>query len=79
MVQNCVPVGLRDQSGPLDLIGRGAFRADLYYRIAGFVCKLPPLRERLEDIIPLAEYFLRQVYPNGQSAELDAAVREYLL
>jgi transcriptional regulator with GAF, ATPase, and Fis domain len=63
----------------LDLIGRGAFRADLYYRIAGFVCKLPPLRERLEDVIPLAEYFLRQVYPNGQVAELDAAVREYLL
>ena len=63
----------------LDLIGRGAFRADLYYRIAGYVCKLPPLRERLEDIIPLAEYFVRQAYPNGQSAELDAAVREYLL
>ncbi len=63
----------------LDLIGRGAFRADLYYRIAGYVCKLPPLRERLEDIIPLAEYFLRQAYPDGQSAELDAAVREYLL
>ena len=63
----------------LDLIGRGAFRADLYYRIAGYVCKLPPLRERLEDIIPLAEYFLSQAYPDGQSAELDAAIREYLL
>ena len=29
----------------LDLIGRGAFRADLYYRIAGCVCKLSPLRK----------------------------------
>jgi transcriptional regulator with GAF, ATPase, and Fis domain len=63
----------------LDSIGRGAFRADLYYRIAGYVCKLPPLRERLEDIIPLAEHFLRQVYPDGQSVELDAAIRKYLL
>jgi transcriptional regulator with GAF, ATPase, and Fis domain len=63
----------------LDLIDRGAFRADLYHRIAGCVCKLPPLRERLEDIIPLAEYFLRRVCPDGHSVELDAAVREYLL
>ena len=63
----------------LDLIGRGAFRADLYYRIAGYICKLPPLRERLEDIIPLAEYFLRQLCPGGKSVELDGAVREFLL
>jgi transcriptional regulator with GAF, ATPase, and Fis domain len=63
----------------LDQVGRGAFRADLFYRIAGCVCKLPPLRERLEDIIPLAEYFLHQHYPDGRSVELDAAVREYLL
>ena len=63
----------------LDLIGRGAFRADLYYRIAGYICKLPPLRERLEDIIPLAEYFLRQLCPGGKSVKLDGAVREFLL
>jgi transcriptional regulator with GAF, ATPase, and Fis domain len=63
----------------LDLIGRGAFRADLYYRIAGYTCKLPPLRERLEDIIPLAEYFLRELCPGGKSIELDGAVREFLL
>src|SRR6202023_58747 len=37
----------------VELIRRGEFRADLYYRIASFVCKLPALRERLEDIIPL--------------------------
>ncbi|MCI0537231.1 MAG: sigma 54-interacting transcriptional regulator [Verrucomicrobiales bacterium] len=63
----------------LDLIGLGEFRADLYYRIAGYVCKLPPLRKRLEDIIPLAEHFLRQACPDGQSVELDGAVREFLL
>jgi transcriptional regulator with GAF, ATPase, and Fis domain len=63
----------------LDLIGRGAFRADLYYRIAGYICKLPPLRERLEDVIPLAEHFLRHLCPDGKSVELDSAVREFLL
>src|SRR5262249_5035658 len=59
-------------------VGRGEFRADLYYRIASFVCKLPPLRQRLDDVIPLAEYFLRQMYPNGEPPQLDDAVRAYL-
>lgn len=62
-----------------DLVCRGDFRADLYYRIASCVCKLPPLRERLEDIIPLAEHFLRQASPDGELPELDPAVRDYLL
>src|SRR5262245_3447792 len=60
-------------------VHRGEFRADLYYRIASFVCKLPSLRERLEDVIPLAEYFLRQMYPHGEPPQLDDAVRTYLL
>jgi transcriptional regulator with GAF, ATPase, and Fis domain len=62
-----------------ELIGRGEFRADLYYRIASFVCKLPALRERVEDIIPLAEHFLRQLHADGEPPELDGAVRGYLL
>jgi transcriptional regulator with GAF, ATPase, and Fis domain len=62
-----------------DLVQHGAFRADLYYRIAGCTCKLPPLRERPEDVIPLVEHFLRQASPDGEPPELDAAVRDYLL
>jgi transcriptional regulator with GAF, ATPase, and Fis domain len=62
-----------------DLVSRGTFRADLYYRIAGFITKLPPLRERLEDIIPLAEHFLREACPEGEPPQLDDAVRDYLL
>jgi transcriptional regulator with GAF, ATPase, and Fis domain len=57
----------------------GQFRRDLYYRIAGWTCRLPPLRERTEDILPLAEHFMRQLRPDGEAPELDDAVREYLL
>jgi transcriptional regulator with GAF, ATPase, and Fis domain len=63
----------------LEMVNRGEFRADLFHRIASFICKLPPLRERLEDIIPLAEHFFRQAHPNHKVPELDPAIREYLL
>lgn len=42
------------------LLSEGAFRKDLYYRLGAFQISLPPLRQRREDIIPLAETFLRK-------------------
>jgi two-component system response regulator AtoC len=42
-------------------VARGAFRADLYYRLNGITLTIPPLRSRLEEIHPLAETFLRQI------------------
>ena len=46
---------------PLDeMVARGAFREDLLYRINTIRLSLPPLRERPDDILPLAERFLRR-------------------
>jgi DNA-binding NtrC family response regulator len=42
-------------------IAEGRFRDDLYYRLNIVRITMPPLRERLADIVPLAEHFLRAV------------------
>ena len=41
-------------------IARGRFREDLYYRLNVINLHLPPLRERKDDIIPLADFFVRK-------------------
>jgi transcriptional regulator with GAF, ATPase, and Fis domain len=61
-----------------DLVSRREFRLDLYYRIAGCVFCTPPLRDRREDIIPLASHFLSRILLK-EAPEFDAHLREYLV
>ena len=62
---------------------KGALRRDLYFRVAGFVLRVPPLRERPEDIPALVEAFLRRFAresgrtPRGVTARALALLREY--
>ncbi|HET7442191.1 MAG TPA: sigma 54-interacting transcriptional regulator [Terriglobales bacterium] len=44
----------------------GKFRRDLYHRLTQFQLQVPPLRERPEDIVAIAEYFLLQQLPDGR-------------
>ncbi len=43
------------------LVAGNSFRADLYYRIAGILCEIPPLRNRREDISEIAEALLQRM------------------
>jgi two-component system nitrogen regulation response regulator GlnG len=46
-------------------VADGSFRHDLFFRLNVFQIHLPPLRDRREDILPLAEHFLRRLEPQA--------------
>lgn len=52
----------------------GAFRRDLYYRLAGVELAVPPLRDRPEDIRLLAEHFLARAVDGGQKRFSESAL-----
>ena len=63
------------------MIDEGLFRKDLYYRLQVLTVEIPPLRERLTDVIDLAEAFLAQAaeVSGGEAKALSRASKQSLL
>lgn len=63
------------------LIKEGKFREDLYYRLNVITIKIPPLRERKEDIVPMIDYFLKKYIKetNKKKAEFSKEAMDLLL
>jgi PAS domain S-box-containing protein len=53
------------------LVEKGSFREDFYYRINSVEIKIPPLRERLEDLEPLFKYFIQRINKENNYHILD--------
>ncbi|HKD43122.1 MAG TPA: sigma-54 dependent transcriptional regulator [Myxococcaceae bacterium] len=69
----------RDQQSQMG--GVGSFREDLWFRLSVFRIEVPPLRERREDVIPLAESILEGLRPElgKKNAQLGERARARLL
>jgi len=63
------------------MVEEGTFRSDLYYRLNVVTLEVPPLRQRKEDIIPLAEFFLENQadFYNETPKVLSGEIKELLV
>jgi DNA-binding NtrC family response regulator len=77
-----VPVDVRvvvaGQGSLGEAVSEGRFRADLLARLDGVTVRLPPLRQRREDVLPLFSHFLRE-QTDGRAPAVEADFVERLL
>jgi len=62
-----------------ELIGKGLFREDLFYRISAIIVNLPPLRERIEDIPLLIDHFTPKYTADRQAIKIDQGALDIFL
>ena len=60
-----------------EMVAKGEFREDLFYRISSFPIQLPPLRDRAEDIVSLAKSLIKRISPT-KDYELTQSAVEFL-
>jgi DNA-binding NtrC family response regulator len=69
-----IPVNIRIVSATnrnlIEAVALGTFRQDLYYRLNGITLHIPPLRERKDDIVPLARHFIEKHARSGKTTGL---------
>ncbi|WP_433158551.1 sigma-54-dependent transcriptional regulator [Kribbella sp. CA-247076] len=61
-----------------DDVSAGRFRADFYYRIAAYSVRLPPLRDRPDDLLPLFRSFVSEAQGQTEPAEVTPEVEQAL-
>jgi DNA-binding NtrC family response regulator len=59
-----------------EAVDQGVFREDLFYRLNVITIDLPPLRERPEDVVPLAQHFIRKYAEENAKTISDSLDRE---
>lgn len=64
----------------IELVREGEFRSDLFFRLDGFTIRIPPLRERKEEIIPFWDFFKEEIErETGIKRELSKEAKKFIL